>query len=118
MQFTCPYCNKVIQIQPDQRGQLVDCSHCGATVEVPYRIPGSSLDNHIRLLNKSSGERVMVKDDNSTIYFILGFLFSFLGLLIAVLAGGSRGCRAACKGLLWGFLLYLIVGFFSAAVSH
>lgn len=109
MQFACPYCNKVMQIEPDQRGQIVDCCHCGAMVEIPYRIPGSSLDNHLRLLNKSSAEQSTTKDENTSIYFILGFLFSLLGLLIAAIAGGSKGCRAAWNGLLWSFLVYLLV---------
>lgn len=109
MQFICPYCNKVMQIQSDQRGQLVDCSHCGTTLEIPYRIPGSSLDNHIRLWNKSASERVSVTDENNKIYFMLGLLLSFLGLLIAAIAGGGRGCRAAWNGLLWGFVVYLFV---------
>ena len=117
MQFTCPYCNKVMQIQPDQRGQIVDCCHCGAMVDVPYRIPGSSLDNHIRLLNKSSAEQTSRKDENTSIYFTLGFLLSVLGLLIAAIAGGSKGCRAAWNGLLWGFLLYILVCIIGASIT-
>lgn len=109
MYYTCPHCNKAIQIQPDQVGQLVDCSHCGAMIEVPYRIPGSSRDNYIRLLNKSAKEerQGVAPPENDNTYFVLGLLFSVLGVLISAVAGGDRGCKAALRGLLWGVLVYL-----------
>lgn len=117
MQFACPYCNKIMQIQPDQRGQLVDCCHCGAMVEIPYRIPGSTRDMHIRILNKSAEEKTSVRDDNNTLYFLLGLFLSILGLLIASIAGGDRGCRAAWKGLLWGLVAYLFVCIIGAILT-
>jgi len=37
MKFSCPQCNNPIDATGDQLGQLIDCTHCGNTVEVPIR---------------------------------------------------------------------------------
>ena len=110
MYFTCPHCNKAIQIQPEQSGQIVDCDHCGAVVEVPYRISGSNRDNYLRILNESAKGRTQSVESPShdKLYFVLGLLFSLLGVLISSVVGGQRGLRESFRGLLCGFGVYVL----------
>ena len=103
MQFTCPNCKGSMIIQPDQAGQLVDCPHCKAMVEIPFRIPGTRQDDQLRILSKSRAndmsERELKKGD--TLCFWLGFLFSLFGVLISAIIRGEKGCRSALKGLIF-----------------
>lgn len=115
MYYTCPHCNKAIQIQPEQSGQIVDCDHCGAMVEVPYRIAGSSRDNYLRILNESAKGRTQSVESpgHNKIYFVLGLLFSVLGVLISSVVGGLRGLRESFLGMLCGFGVYVLCLFVS-----
>ena len=36
IKFNCPSCDESVGLSGDQAGQLVDCPHCGAVIEVPY----------------------------------------------------------------------------------
>lgn len=103
MIFSCPNCKKTIQ-NGEASGQLMDCPHCGSTIEVPY-------SNAAKYAPRKHAPAPTAKADSGlAMYFWLGLLFSFLGLLIAAIVGKDGGLRAAFRGFIVGFIVQIVCG--------
>lgn len=80
----------------------MDCPHCGATIEVPHSHAAKYAGR------KYASSTATNADSGLAMYFWLGLLFSFLGLLIAAIAGKDGGLRAAFRGFIIGIVIQVV----------
>ena len=99
MRITCPNCKKFFIVDDEYAGYAVNCPECGfetyAKARTPRRPPAA--------VQKPAEDKGPV-----VLCFILGFVLSLLGAVIAALIDGRRGTINALVGLVVGAIVWVI----------
>lgn len=113
MYFTCPKCKKTAEADIAMQGQLIECQHCGETVQVPYKV----MPRKTPAAGIGAGRARGAEESGTALYFILGFLLSVIGILIAAIIAKEKGVKAALKGFLFNILLGFVFFLLQILVS-
>ena len=105
MTFKCPFCRIEIDADDADAGEVGNCPNCGKSIRIPNK--GNKVQYYYKKRSRAASARSSEPEpeNNDTLCFWMGFLFSFFGVLIAAIVGKGRGvCRA-----FWGMLVSMFV---------
>lgn len=107
--FKCPSCGQLYTAPANLAGQLVDCTKCKQSIQVPFE---NNSGQHSPL-SKAPAET------HGVLCIWLGILFSLFGVIIAAIIGKAYGVKKALIGMVIGTAIVIVglVGWSVIAVN-
>lgn len=102
MKTICKSCGTAYPVNPEHVGCLVECPHCGET----HTLEAGEI---IRTAPRRPVAAQEKRGGVDGLGFALGLIFNLLGVLIAAIIGGRKGCISALWGMLVGLAVAVVV---------